>query len=98
MEKIQSAGLGSLLSNPPIENNPEIASVMWGYIYSPEVAKVNVGSYSDEDSFKKTQIIEFEYYNIKLFYFLSDDKTGFKQDTVIAYNDLGDVLFSNRSY
>lgn len=86
----------SLLDNSYIEDQSLVASVRWGYIYSPEVAKVYVGSYKKKNSFQEAKILEFNNYNIKLYYFLSDDKIGFKQNTVVAYNNLGDVLYSNR--
>lgn len=88
----------ALLDNSPIEDKSQVASVMWGYIYSPDVAKIYVGSYKIKSSFQEAQIREFSNYNIKLYYFLSGDKIGSKQNTVVAYNTLGDVLYSNRNY
>jgi len=86
----------SLLCRPPAETNPEVAAIVWGYIYSPDVEKVLVGSHDNATSFEETQILQFDEYNIRLYYFLIDDETGLDYDTIAAYDTLGNILYSNR--
>lgn len=87
----------SLLSNSPNEDKAEVAAIIWGYIYSPEVTKVLVGTDKQKGTFKEAEILEFNEYNIKIYYFLTDDETGFNNDTIVAYNNAGTELFSNRN-
>ncbi len=86
----------SLISDPPNEDKPEVAAVIWGYIYSSEVKKILVGSGKEQELFDEAQILDFEDYGIKVYYFLTDDETGFEYNTVVAYDDLGNALFTNR--
>ncbi|MGF7185520.1 hypothetical protein GGQ84_001611 [Desulfitispora alkaliphila] len=87
----------SLLSNPSDEDKPEVAAVAWGYIYSPDVEKILVGSDKQKESFREAQLLEFKEQNKKLYYFLTDDDTGFEHDTIIAYDSSGNVLYINRN-
>jgi hypothetical protein len=86
----------SLISNPSNEDKPEVAAVIWGYIYSSEVEKILVGSDKEEELFEEAKILDFEDYGIKVYYFLTDDETGFEYNTVVAYDNLGNALFTNR--
>lgn len=85
----------SLLSRLTTEANPEVAAIVWGYIYSPDVRKVLVGSHNNTTSLEEAEILQFDEYDIKLYYFLTDDKTGFEYDTVVACDAFGNILYSN---
>jgi hypothetical protein len=87
----------SLISNPADEDKRSATAVIWGYIYSSEVEKVLVGSDKEQDSFEKAQIIDFEDYGIKVYYFLTDDDTGFEYNAVAAYDNSGNTLFTNKT-
>lgn len=86
----------SILDNSLINDKSDVVSVRWGYIYSNEVEEVYVGSREKKNSLQEAQILEFSNYNIRLYYYLTDDKFGYLDNTIIAYNNSGDILYSNK--
>lgn len=59
--------------------------------------KVLVGSRNNNASFGEAEILQFDEYNIRMYYFLTDDETGLDCDTVAACDTLGNVLYSNHN-
>lgn len=56
-----------------------------------------VGSHNNTASFEEAEILQFNEYKTRLYYFLTDDETGHEYDTVATYDTLGDVLYSKRN-